>query len=184
MRPSSTVDRSRCCSYLRKAAPLKRWARSTTKKPFYRAHRELEPMPARLVALAPVLLDEVVVGVLEVARVDERPFRASELESIEEGARAVSSAVFALEREKTVMAVLREALPELLDPTTATTSLASRVEAWLHSRRADVSEQQALVLAATIAELSHGSSSSIELAQTLISAIRQAFVRERRGVAR
>lgn len=153
-------------------------------EPFYRVHREIEPMFARHAALAPVTIDDVVVGVIEVVRVDDRRFSGDDLDAIEEGARSVAAAVFALEREKTVMAFLRELLPEVLDPRRAETSLPARVEAWIHARRADISEQQALVLAATIAELSHGSSTSIELAQTMLSAIRQAFVRERRGAGR
>lgn len=144
-------------------------------EPFYAHHRALEPLVARHVALAPVEVDGTAVGVLEIARAEDRPFRGEELSGLEAAARAVGAAVYGTRRERSIQAMLAAILPELLDPTRAPTSLPERLREWLSSRRMPPAERQAIAVATTIAELS-ASPVALELVQSVLSAARKAFV--------
>lgn len=150
-------------------------------EPFYRINQQAEPLIPIHAAFAPVMFDGQVVAVLEAARLNDGPFSEQELDALQTGSMVVSAAVFGLERERTVAALLREMLPEVHRPSDPQSTLSQRIEHWLRNRKNTVSERQALLLATSIAELTHSSGRALELAQTMITAIKNTFVREPRA---
>lgn len=147
-------------------------------EPFYARHADVEPLPTRAAAFAPIVAFGRSRGVIELARTNDRPFKGDELRALEAAARSIAAAVYGARREATIASLFSALLPDLLDPSRAPTSLPDRLRAWLASRAIDPDERRALALATTIAELSRGSSSALELVQTVLSATRKAFAHE------
>lgn len=144
-------------------------------EPFYALHRAVEPVLARHAGFCSVVVGGSAIGVLEVARTEGDPFGGEALEALEAAAHAVGVAVLGARRERTIVALLAEVLPELFDPARAPTSLPERVLQWVTARGLSVDERRTLSLAATIAQIADASPAGLELAQTVLSAIGKAF---------
>jgi GAF domain-containing protein len=144
---------------------------------FYRENLPFEPRPPLFVAFAPIYVGARPYGVLEAAR-DEAPgFDGASIDAIEGAAAVLGSLLGGARREETVAALLRELLPELLDPKRAATSLPERLREWLAQRPLEPAERQAFGLAATIADLSTHAPDALALAGSILLTVRRSFAR-------
>jgi hypothetical protein len=142
-------------------------------EPFYREHQREEPVVARYAAFAPIVVRGNVRAVFEVARVTEQPFEERDLQALSSAARSASTALFGLQREATILALLAHFLPQVIQSEQAVTSLPQRVRQWLHDRRLVAEEREALALATSIAELRYSSPSALEFVQTILTGMKK-----------
>jgi hypothetical protein len=144
---------------------------------FYREHLAFEPDAAAYVAFVPLYVGARPYGVLEAARDRAPGFDGSPLDALEGAAVVLGSLLGGARREQTVASLLRELLPELLDPGRAPTSLPERLRLWLEQRPLEPDERQAFGLAATIADLAARTPDALGLAGSILSAVRRALPR-------
>ncbi|HEU4413101.1 MAG TPA: GAF domain-containing protein [Polyangiaceae bacterium] len=151
---------------------------------FYREHLPFEPAPPLFVAFVPIYVGARPYGVLEAARAEAPGFDGASIDALEGAASVLGALLGGARREETIAALLRELLPELLDPRRAPTSLPERLRQWLEQRPLEPDERQAFGLAATIADLSARSPDAIGLAGSILSSVRRALARSapREGV--
>jgi hypothetical protein len=146
-------------------------------EPFYAEHLSFEPDVPQFAAFVPVSVGGRPFGVLEAGRAGEGGFDGASLDVLEGAASVLGTLLGGARREQTVAAVLRELLPELLDPRRAPTSLPERLRRWLEQRPLEPDERQAFGLAATIAELSSYAPDALGVAGSILATVRRAFAR-------
>ncbi len=144
-------------------------------EPFYREHLPFEPEPPHFVAFVPLYVGARPYGVLEAARDRAPGFDGASLDALEGAAAVLGALLGGARREETVAALLRELLPELLDPRRAPTSLPQRLRHWLEQRPLEPEERQAFGLAATIADLSGRAPDALGLAGAILAAVRRSL---------
>jgi GAF domain-containing protein len=144
---------------------------------FYREHLAFEPDRPLFVAFVPIYVGARPYGVLEAARPESPGFDGASIDALEGAASVLGALLGGARREETVAALLRELLPELLDPRRAPTSLPERLREWLEQRPLEPDERQAFGLAATIADLGARTPEAIGLAGSILASVRRALAR-------
>ena len=144
---------------------------------FYREHLTFEPDVPRYVAFVPIYVGGRPWGVLEAGRAEGPGFDGASVDALEGAASVLGALLGGARREQTVASLLRELLPELLDPRRAPTSLPERLRHWLEQRPLEPADRQAFGLATTIADLASSAPDALGLAGAILSTVRRALAR-------
>lgn len=142
--------------------------------PFYREHAGVEPDVPPEVAWVPVFVHGVPRAAVELART--RPFGEEDVSALVDLGLAITRAL-ELRGNGAFVRALLDLLPELGSPA----ALAQRIDEAVSQASTSPDERRAAALAVTLAELARESPKALELAATVLSATRRAFVREGGG---